>query len=254
MAKRIFPSANNVGNADGLPSRYGSERLMNLWMRYARLSARDSFIVGVNDFVPGLNTPNNLNITVGAGFAIINGYMIESTVQDLVAVNASVTNYVFLKYTLDVNNLANAVAYEVNTSGTAPANSIKIAEVIAGGSSVSTITDYRQVTPVPKVGTYTGTAGTLDVTVGFSPAAVYIVGNPASPNKRIVGFSNPGLTGSGAVGLHVNTVPTTLSSVVVASIVSSQRPELLLRGFRVSGNGDGDLSRNALVYNYLVLP
>lgn len=87
--------------------------------------------------IPGSSA--NLNITIALGEAVISGFYCEIPATQ-VAAFASVTNHVFLKLTRDGSNKVTGAQYEVNDTGTAPADSLKIGTLTASGAAITATT------------------------------------------------------------------------------------------------------------------
>jgi len=85
----------------------------------------------------------DLNIDVAAGVAVIDAHYVEITTATSVTCTASQTNYIYLKLTKDGGSLVDAATFEVNTSGTPPADSVYIGTAVASGTAVTSTTDQR---------------------------------------------------------------------------------------------------------------
>lgn len=132
----IWPSQNDVAQTAG----DGKKLLENQWAKPTAVFARNNYSL------TGLTVPASdadLNIDVALGTAYIAGRHINIPAATSVTATASATNHVFLKLTRDGSNLVTGASFEVNTTGTPPADSTKIATLTAGASSISATTDAR---------------------------------------------------------------------------------------------------------------
>ena len=132
----IWPSQNDVAQTAG----DGKKLLENQW-------AKPTAVFAVNNFsLTGLTVPASdadLNIDVALGTAYIAGRHMTIPAATSVMATASSTNFVFLKLTRDGSQLVTGASFEVNTTGTPPADSTPIATLTAGASSISATTDLR---------------------------------------------------------------------------------------------------------------
>ena len=107
-------------------------------------------IAQASDYVEsGLTVPSTsgtLNIDVALGVAFISGLRINIPGATTVTVSPSTTNHLFLKLTRDVNGDVDEALFEINTSGTPPADSIKIATLVADATTITSTTDARPLT------------------------------------------------------------------------------------------------------------
>jgi len=79
-----------------------------------------------------------LTLTIAAGKAHIAGYRVEDTASQDQTLTDNATNHVFL----DKDG-----AITINTTGVAPADSIKLMEVVTSAGAISSITDTRPLDP-----------------------------------------------------------------------------------------------------------
>lgn len=247
--KRIFPSANDIGLADGLPGRIGTEFLFRTLISNRGIGLKQSFVVtGLNVIQ---NAPPDLNVRVNPGTAIINGWMVDHVdTTQLVLLQGSSTNKVFCQVTTDGAGLANGVNFN-STTGNIPANSVFLAECITDGMSVlEPIQDKREITPIPQVGSYVGDGGTARfINVGFTPTLAVVASRETGTGQRIFGISGIG-SGSNRVGLSYD------QTTVRASVDNHFRPELTTLGFFVSGTGGPVISLNDTIdtYDWMAIP
>lgn len=272
MAYRVFPSANNVGVASGLPSKVATETLLHEWLLYSKRSLRDRFLVNSGSFQVTQDTGSNLNIKVAVGWAIIDGYYIHSSTQDTIGPitsGASVV-YIYLNVATDAGNLAQVSGTGItwNTSGTVPTPyAIEIARINTTGGTVTNanITDTREVDPRTTVGSYIGDQAVGRViTVGFTPSQVYLTAdanNNTGAAQLAVAMSSL-YQGSPQYGIG-NLTGATASAIGswVPGNSNAERPEIVTRGFKISSNGNIiALNRGAvggaiaMHFQYLAIP
>lgn len=104
----------------------------------------------VGHFIPdhvrsGFNITDagGLNANVASGTAYVIGCKAISDGTEVLALTGSSTNYVFIQVSRDGANEPASWAFVVNTTGTPPSNSMKIAEVVTGVSTISNINMKR---------------------------------------------------------------------------------------------------------------
>jgi hypothetical protein len=149
----VWPSQNDIAQTTG----NGKKLLENQW----------AFVAGVfghnNYGMTGLTVPStsaSLSINVAAGTAYLSGRWVSIPASTSVTATASFTNYVFLKLARDGANLVTGAVFEVNISGTAPADATPIATLTAGASTITATTDARILGPGPAVVLTSGTTFT----------------------------------------------------------------------------------------------
>lgn len=102
----------------------------------------------VQNFVDnGLTLPAtsaSLSIDLAAGVCYVSGYRVEIPNAVSLTVGASVTSYVFLRLDRDGDNNVEAVKIEVNTTGSQPADSIWLATIVSGGTTITSTRDRAQ--------------------------------------------------------------------------------------------------------------
>ena len=133
----IFPSGYDIAAiaGDGITMRERS--LSDNWL--GLLS--DNFVVS-GLLIPASSV--NLNIIIPLGVAEIAGRWL-SVPATTITCPASSTSYIFLKVTRDANLNVTGGWYEVNTTGTAPADCILIATAVTSGSAITSTVDRRLV-------------------------------------------------------------------------------------------------------------
>lgn len=138
----VFPSANDVRGS--LAAGWGKTMYEANVGPYLSATLHPNNFVLSGGLLPG--TSASLSITVPACVALIQGHYVSVDAQ-AVTVGASVTSHCFLKILLDANNNVSSVAYETNTSGTAPSNSTKIGTIVSGVGTITSTTDARILGP-----------------------------------------------------------------------------------------------------------
>lgn len=132
----IWPSQNDIAQTAG----DGKKLLENQWAKPATSVLMNNYALsGLT--VPG--TSGTLNIDVASGTALIAGRHITIPAATTITATANNTNYVYLKLTRDGSSLATGVSFDVNTSATIPSDSIFIATLTAGASTITATSDKR---------------------------------------------------------------------------------------------------------------
>ena len=138
-SETIWPTQNDVAQTAG----NGKKMLENQWAKpFAMLSPNNYTLAGLT--VPG--TSGTLSINVALGDAYIAGRHISIPGATAVTAVASQTNYVFLKLTRDGGNLVTGASFEVNITSVPPADSIAIATLTSGATTITATADKRTFT------------------------------------------------------------------------------------------------------------
>ncbi|MDT7040883.1 hypothetical protein [Candidatus Nitronereus thalassa] len=140
MGTIVWPSANDVGVVAGAG--------VKLWER--RLCEQVRTLLDRDFIVSGFTLPSSdadLTIDVAAGLAHIDGHIVDIDTATAVVCTASQTNHIFLKLTKDMAGNVLTAEFEVNTTGTAPADSVKIGTATTSGSAVTSTVDLRVLSP-----------------------------------------------------------------------------------------------------------
>ncbi len=98
-----------------------------------------------------VSTVSGLTVAVATGIAFLKGYYVNITAAENITLAASSTNYVYVQLKRNAQGEVNTVTgpsaqITSNTTGTAPADSILVAKVVTGVSTVTTITAQRALT------------------------------------------------------------------------------------------------------------
>lgn len=136
MATKVFPTVGDVGGA-GAGIKL-SEANLAYWLKQ---------LLGQNFVLSGFTVPASsadLTLSVALGEANISGYRVVIDAATTVTCTASNTNHIYLKLTRDGLGNVTTASFEVNITGVAPTDSVKIATAVAGVSSISSTTDARQ--------------------------------------------------------------------------------------------------------------
>lgn len=139
MSTKCFPTVNDVGGA-------GSGKVIT----EANITALVKMLLGQAFVLTGFTVPAssvNLTLSVALGEAMIAGYRVVKDAAETVTCSPSATNHIYLKLTRDASQNVTGAVFEVNTTGVAPADSVKIATAVAGASSVTSTTDARVLMP-----------------------------------------------------------------------------------------------------------
>lgn len=133
--ERVFPSVNDVAESGG-STKKGTEQN---WSELSGTVHDASYVQSGLDFTDNAN----LIPTIGTGVAFFEGYRVELTDTVDITLTGSSTNYVFLKLNRDGNDNVTDAEIEVNITGTPPADSIKLHEFTTNVSTITSDTDYR---------------------------------------------------------------------------------------------------------------
>ena len=166
----VYPTRGNAAGqgigASAYKGSYHSEKQL------ARLLAGLQY---ANFVQSGFTVPassGTLVLAVAAGVAIIDGRVATVPGSTNVTCTANQTNYIFLKLERDAEDYVVSAAFEVNTTGTAPDDSVLLASAVAGASSISSTTDRRP------LGSNRGKENRMLVVVGSStPGASAVTGS-----------------------------------------------------------------------------
>lgn len=139
----IWPSQNDVAQTAG----NGKKLLENQWQK-AIVAITETNFVSTGCALPASSA--NLNISVPACQALINGRLIDIPGSTSITASASATNHVFLKFARDGSSLATGAKFEVNTTGTAPADSVKIGTMVASGSAITSTNQSSRTRGFPR--------------------------------------------------------------------------------------------------------
>lgn len=159
----IWPTDGDVGVADGDGDGL-FEIPMTSWM--AKATQTPYVVSGLT--VPA--TDPDLNVNVDPGVAVIDGKLVTIPGATAITLMDSAINYLFLK----LNKMGNKVTdaeFEVNTTGTPPADSVKLAEMVAAGGAMTGSTDCRVLAPF--------TSGANRVAVYNTPGTYYFMARTA---------------------------------------------------------------------------
>ncbi len=147
---------------------------------------------------------SGLAVNVAAGKISLKGLYVNNTSTEAVTVTASNTNHIYVVLARDSNSEAESWSFVANTTGSAPADSIKIATCVASGSAVTSVDQTftsavaGQYYLVPKGGIIMWSGTIANIPTGW----VLCDGSNGTPNliaKFIRGVAtnstNPGTTG-----------------------------------------------------------
>lgn len=151
----VYPTYGTAGKGAGnvpYQGSYHDELVMEILL--AALAGSNNRIFS-GFAVPG--SSGDLTLAVPLGVAVIAGRVVTVPGSTTLTLAASHTNYIFLKLQRDSTNYVISAAFEVNITGTPPADSVAIASAVAGSSSISSTIDMRPLV-IPK-----GTANRMKV-------------------------------------------------------------------------------------------
>lgn len=135
----VWPTDGDVGVADGDGDGL-FEIPMTSWL---------SKVVQQNFVVSGFTVPAtdvDLSIDVALGVAIIDGKYVSVPGTTAVTLTNNTTNYLFLKLNKTASKVT-SVSFEVNTTGTPPTDSVKLAQLVTSGGTMTAGTDWRILVP-----------------------------------------------------------------------------------------------------------
>ena len=147
---------------------------------------------------------SGLAVNVASGKARLKGLFIHNSASESISsLTANTTNYIYITLARDGNSEAQAWDFSKNTSGTTPTDSFKIASVVCGSSSVSSVSQTmldtkREPAYVPTGAILMWHGALADIPTGW----VLCDGNNGTPNliaKFVRGINtsstNPSTTG-----------------------------------------------------------
>jgi hypothetical protein len=171
----VSPSVNDVNGGVAGDGVNTLEKYAAPW----RLGVERNYVIS-GFAIPA--SSGTLDIAIPLGKAMISGYYISVPGSTTVTCAASTTNHIFLKLTRDGSNNVAAAKFEVNTTGTAPADSVKIATAITSGAAVTSTADKRVFEPfAPSL-----SRGPADTGTGSTAAHEYDV--TISSNQNLSGI------------------------------------------------------------------
>ena len=139
--ERVTPSLTDVDGGVAGDGVNAYEKFVAPW----RFGAERSHVI--SGFVIPASS-GNLNIDIPLGVAMISGYLVNVPGSTTVTFTNAANNFVFLKLVRDGNNNVASAKFEVNTSGTKPADSVMIAAGIASGGAITDAWQARQLIPL----------------------------------------------------------------------------------------------------------
>ncbi len=169
----IWPSQNDVAQTAG----NGKKLLENQWQEAMAALAAASFVY-TGGVLPASSA--NLNIDVPACQAMISGRFVDIPGSTTITAAASATNHVFLKLLRDGANLVTGAAFEVNTTGTPPSDSVKIGTLVASGSAITSTTDARSFAFINQARIVKPSIGTPELKTATGSATATTSGFPAN--------------------------------------------------------------------------
>ena len=188
----IWPSQNDIAQTTG----NGNKLLENQW-------AKPMTALWPNNYtLSGLTVPAtsaSLNIDVASGAALIAGRHVTVPSATTITAAASNTNYVFLKLTRDGSSLGTGVSLDVNITGTPPADSILLATLTAGASTITATVDKRTL-PQRIEALTAGTTWTAPAGITLIYAEVFGASGGGGGGGGVGGTNGPAGSAGGAGG------------------------------------------------------
>lgn len=141
MAVKIFPSVNDVAPVAG----------DGITIKEANLVSLLAALVNKAFVISGLTAPSssvNLNLDIALGEAFIKGYWVKLDAATTVSCTNGSLNHIYLKLTKDGGGNVTGATFEVNTTGVAPADSVKVRTATATGGALIATTDARALNPI----------------------------------------------------------------------------------------------------------
>jgi hypothetical protein len=167
--------------------------------------AKQDRLDGMDNHVNGMTVADagGLGVTIAIGDAKVYGYLIENDTEIVEVLTNNATNHVYLVITLDVNGRCDSATIVINTTGTTPAYSTKLATIVCADDDITSLTDARIFHPFHSTGghDHSGTSGNGPVIVG----------------KNVL----PASTTAGVNGLGVVRLSRTPDNVSYPSVLSS---------------------------------
>lgn len=190
----IYPTFGTLGLGAGAQSYKGSYH-DELTMEILLGALAGPAFVYSGMVVPG--SSGSLVLAIPSGVAVISGRIVTVPGSTNLTMNPSTTNYIFLKLQRDADSYVVSAAYEVNTTGTAPADSVPIASAVADTSTVTSTIDLRPIL-IPK-----GSANRMEVhyTAG---AFTFVPKRTGAHQAIIIGGGGGGGAGAGAITTTTN--------------------------------------------------
>ena len=129
MANILYPRSSSISAKIVEPSDF--ERMFNFLENYVE----SGFVVAAG---------SGLAVTVTSGFARLKGLVCENNATETVSsLTANTNNYLYLTLARDSNTQAESFSITKNTTGTTPTDSMKIAKVVCGTSTVTSVSQVN---------------------------------------------------------------------------------------------------------------
>ena len=129
MARILYPRSNSISAKIVEPSDF--ERMFDFLEDYVK----SGFVVAAG---------SGLAVTVTSGFARLKGLVCENNSTETVSsLTANTNNYLYLTLARDSNTQAESFSITKNTTGTIATDSMKIAKVVCGASTVTSVSQVN---------------------------------------------------------------------------------------------------------------
>ena len=183
MAIEVFPTANDIGGSG--TGRTASEQ--NMIQGVYPETAQATILSGM---VPGEGA--GLDMSVAAGRALIDGYIVRLTTVESFTVTDDATKYVWLQLTGTDAYAVTAAAFIETADLTEPTAAALVTKVVSSGGDIDAVDDSdRREGYGYIVGTYLGTgsieADTQDIDLGQTPRYVKISNPDSTPSATSLG-------------------------------------------------------------------
>ena len=136
----IFPTLNDISVVE-FEGDTGTEATLTQLMQNL---SHQNFVV--NGF--GTSGVSGLDVSVGSGVAMLNGYRVSVPAATTVAMVDDSTNYIYLTLSFDGSSHVDGVDYITNTTGVDPGDATLICSVVTASGAVVTITDLMKRSPI----------------------------------------------------------------------------------------------------------
>jgi hypothetical protein len=151
------------------------------WYRYI-----GAFAVDYVDYGFQVTHAGNLIVSVSAGRVYIQGIALESDSTEELTMQANTTNHIFIRLLKDIQGRPLDWSFVINTTGSKPIDSIKIAEVTTNSSTVVSIIDRRALGDLTYM--FIGSYATLEPRAGLvvsDPELRYLMVRDSSNTRWI---------------------------------------------------------------------
>lgn len=235
----IYPTYGTLGVGAGGQAYKGS------YHSELQLGALLSGLGGAAFVFSGFSVPgssSDFDLAVPLGVAMISGRVVTVPGSTTVTCPPSTTSYIYLKLEKDADGYVLSAAYEVNTTGTCPADGVPIARCTTSGSAITATLDLRPMA-LPggssnRMAVYS-TAGTFEFVPKFTgPHKALVIGGGGGGGNghgyltTTTNYASGGGGGGGAlaIGHLILTAGTPVSLVVGAAGIGRENNDIVQDG------------------------